>query len=118
MALDTGSLIHLMTLERPLATTPDGFGGYTQTWARLSPSEAWASIEAATARALERIVANTVVVQASHIVKMRYHPDLDETCRMTFVDRSGTTRTLNVTDVTDVGEQGDELLVLCVEPPV
>lgn len=117
MALDPGRLTHLMTLESP-TPTPDGDGGYTQTWARLDPPEAWASIEPATTRALERLVAGTVVVQPSHIVRLPYHPDLDEECRMTFVDRSLTTRTLNVVDVLDPDEEGVELIVLCVEPPI
>lgn len=117
MSLDTGTLRHRLTLERPGATTPDGDGGYTQTWERLTPSEAWASIEAASARALERLVANTVTVQATHIVRMRYHPDLDETCRLTWVDRNRRTHTANVTDVTDVGQLGEELIVLCAEGP-
>lgn len=118
MGLDTGLLVHRLTLERPGATTPDGDGGYTQTWLPLNPSEAWASIEAATARALERLVSNTVTVQATHIVKMRYHPDLDVTCRLSWVDRARRTHTANVTDVTDVDQLGEELTVLCAEPPV
>jgi len=118
MALDTGSLVHWLTLERPGATTPDGDGGYTQTWESLNPSRAWASIEAATQRALERLVSNTVTVQATHIVRMPYHPDLDETCRISWVDRARRTHTANVTDVTDVDQIGEELIVLCVEPPV
>lgn len=118
MSLDPGKLIHRFTLEKPSEPIPDGDGGYTQTWSPLNPSKAWGSLENATQRSLERLVANTAVVQASHIAHLPYHPDLDETCRMTFVDRAGATRTLNVTDVTDVEEIGEELIVLCVEPPV
>lgn len=118
MAIDPGELRHRITLETPGASVPDGDGGYTQTWTGLNPSQAWASIEVATQRVLERLVSNTVTVQASHIVRMRYHPDLDETCRISWVDRNRVTHTANVTNVTDVGQLGEELIVLCVEPPV
>lgn len=117
MALNLGGFRHELTLEAPSAAVPDGDGGYTQTWAALNPPTAWASLEIASQAKLERLVANTVVAQASHIVRLRFHPDLDQTCRIKWTDRAGTVRTANVIDVTDPDERGIELILLVSEVP-
>jgi head-tail adaptor len=117
VALNLGSLRQQITIERPGTPTPDGDGGYAETWAALAPPTAWASIEPASQRALERLVAGTVIAQASHIVRLRFHPGIDERCRISWVDATGATRVANVTDVTDPEERGIELVLVVAEVP-
>jgi SPP1 family predicted phage head-tail adaptor len=115
VALNIGSLVHSITLENPSAQTADGDGGYAETWTELDPSPARASIKASAGRTGERRVANTVVAQGTHEVVMRYHPDVSTRTRITFVDKAGNTRTLQVTDVDDVDSRGQMLRLTCVE---
>lgn len=101
---------HLVTLENPAAPVVDGDGGYTEAWASLSPPQMWMSIENATQRSLERLVANTVQAQASHVLKGRYHGGVTTETRIT----SGT-RVFSVTGVQNVNEGDVELVLLCQE---
>jgi head-tail adaptor len=113
--LDLGRLNVLMTLEDTSGRTPDGNGGYTKTPVALSPPNAWASIEPVSQRALERLVSNTVITQATHLVRMRYHPDVNAKTRLTWTDREGRTHRANVTWVQDPDNGGTELTILCAE---
>lgn len=105
---------HRITLANPTQTA-DGDGGYTETWTSLSPPVAWASVKAARGRFGEAPQAGTVEARATHQVSMRYHPDVTVKTRVTFTDRAGSTRHLSVIDVSDVEEQGTELVLTCVE---
>jgi head-tail adaptor len=80
-----GARWHLLTLENPGAAIPDGDGGFTQTWTRLSPQTMWADIQPATARKLqfEVAVANTTAAQGTHIVTMRFHAGITTQTRLT-----------------------------------
>ena len=113
--MNIGTLRHLVTLENPAPAVPDGDGGYTEVWAALMPSAVWASIESATQRALERVVANVVLAQATHIVKMRYHSGVTIKTRLTWTDKSGLVHRASVTDRQNVGEQSIELVLVCAE---
>jgi head-tail adaptor len=87
MTATRGQRRHLVTLENPGDPIPDGGGGYIETWAPLSPPTRMAEIKPATARDLERVVANTVESTASHILTMDYHPQLTTETRITFGTR-------------------------------
>lgn len=100
-------------MQNPATPVADGDGGYTQAWSTLV--DAWASIQTATQRTLERLVASTVTAQASHVVRMRHHPSVTQTSRIVWVDRAGTSHTANVTDVQDPDGSGTELILLCAE---
>lgn len=80
--LIAGDLRHLVSLDNPTSGTPTS-EGTAQTWAPLSPGEMWASIDPATARELERVVAGAVQSTATHLITIRYHPQVTTQTRVT-----------------------------------
>lgn len=101
---------HLVLLQNPGPSVPDGEGGYTQTWTDLIPPTLYVQIVAATARDLERVAAGTVLSTATHIVTGPYHPDVTTQTRILFADRI-----FNVTGVSDPEERQIEMVLVCVE---
>jgi head-tail adaptor len=112
--LNLGRLVIPIVLENPAPPVSDGKGGYTEEFFPLDPPRARASIRWAGGRG-ERTQAGTIESQATPVVRMRYHPGVTVKTRITFVDRSGTTRYLSVVDVTDPDELGVELELTCSE---
>ena len=112
MSTAIGRRRHLVTLQNPTVVV-DGEGGFTTTWADLSPSQMWARIEPATASRLERVAAGTVQSAATHIATMLRHTGVTTKTRLTWVDR-GETHTAHVTGVGPT-ERGDETVCLCAE---
>lgn len=108
--MDVGTLRHLVTLEGPGPAVPDGDGGFTRAWSPLSPSQMWASIMPATARDLERLVANTVQSTASHVITMRFHPQVNTQTRIVFG-----ARTFQVNGVQNPEEKNVELRIAATE---
>lgn len=113
-SLDPGQLNIEVTLENPSAAEPDGDGGFTQTWTRCQPGTAWASIKGARRGSRERVAHATVIGQAVWDVEIRYHPDVTNQTRLTWVDRGGASQTANVRDVDDVDARGERLNLICV----
>lgn len=115
-----GDLRHLLTLDAP-ATAADGDGGFSSTWSPLSPSQAWAAIEPATARALERTIASTVQSNATHLITIRYHAGVTTRTRLTKGPRNadGSLRTgsreFQVTGVQNTGERNIAMVLVCQE---
>jgi SPP1 family predicted phage head-tail adaptor len=105
-----GALRHPVTLQGPGASVPDGDGGWTSPYTNLSPAEAWAEIKPATARDLERVAAGTVMSTASHLVTIRYRPDVTTQTRVVFGARQ-----FSVTGVMNPEEKNEALVMLCVE---
>jgi len=105
-----GGYRHLVTLENPSGKTPDGEGGYTQTWAPCVPPTMHAAIDVAGAGDQERLTSGTVISQATHVLRMRYHPELSTQTRLTFHGRA-----FSVTAVHNLEERQQRLLVLCAE---
>jgi head-tail adaptor len=105
-----GSRRHYITLENPSTPTPDGDGGFTQTWTACSPAQVFASIMPATARDQERAVAGTVMAMATHICLFPYHPDVNRKTRITFG-----TRTFAVAGVETPDERQVDTVVYAVE---
>lgn len=108
--MDIGRLRHRVALDAPGPIVPDNEGGYTQSRIPLVPSPVWASVESATPHALERTIASTIEAKASHIVRMRYHPQVNTQTRLTFNGRI-----LNVKGVQNQNEQNEELVLTCEE---
>lgn len=108
--MDIGALRHVVLLENPTGQVPDGEGGYTEGWAALSPARVPAAIKPATARDLERQVANSVQSTASHILTMRYVPGVTTATRITFG-----TRQFSVTGIQNTDERNIELVIAAVE---
>ena len=83
-----GDYRHLVTFQDPGPAVPDGAGGYTQTWDDLTPATWKVQITPAGAADLERVTAGTVLTQATHIVRGRYHPGVSTRSRMLFSGRT------------------------------
>jgi head-tail adaptor len=77
-----GEYRHRVTLENPGDPVPDGDGGYTETSIPLDPPDWDCSIQAASTRDLESIGAGTVLSQATHLLKGRYHPGITTESRV------------------------------------
>jgi SPP1 family predicted phage head-tail adaptor len=105
-----GQYRHRVTLGNPGDPVPDGDGGYTETFAPLDPAEWDCSIQAASTRDLESIGAGTVLAQATHLVKGRYHAGITTESQLTFNGR-----TLNVVYVTNRDERNIETILVCAE---
>jgi head-tail adaptor len=101
---------HLVTFQNPGASIPDGDGGWTTTFADLSPAQWYVSIEPATARDLERVAAGTVLSTATHIVRGRYHPGVTLSSRMIFNGR-----TFSITGKANVEERSIFMELVAVE---
>lgn len=108
--MKVGALRHQITLQNPGAAVPDGDGGFTQTWTNLDPARVSAAIQPATARDLERIVANTEQSKASHLVTIRYHSGVTTETRILFG-----TRILQVTGIQNPDERNISLILVCEE---
>ena len=115
--MDIGSLRHSVRLENPTLTA-DGDGGWTTSWAMLSPGIVYVSIEPATQRNLERLVSNTVSSDATHVITMRYHSGVTTSTRIVFGSRY-----FSVVGLQNPNERKELLHLACVEsltatPPV
>lgn len=107
---DLGDYRHLVTLEAPGAAAPDGAGGYTEAWLPLTPPTMFAAIDVATAGDQERLGSATVLSQASHVVRMRYHAGITTKTRLTYQGRA-----FSVTAIRDPEERKRRLVLLCAE---
>lgn len=105
-----GQRRHLVTLENPGTPVPDGSGGFTESWAALSPATRYAEIKPATARDLERVVSNAVESTASHLLTMDYHSGITTETRITFG-----TRVFTVDGVQNPEERNIDLVLACTE---
>jgi SPP1 family predicted phage head-tail adaptor len=105
-----GTYRHVVTLEEPTGPIDDGGGGWTEGYGPLTPSTWHCSIAPATARDLENIGAGTVLAQATHVVKGRYHAGITTKTRLLFKGR-----TLNVVFVANVDERSIETDLVCAE---
>ena len=112
-----GKRRHLVTLLALGAAVPDGDGGFTQSAVELSPSTAYASIEPATARDLERLMAGSVSSEATHIVTLPYHAGVSTNTTILFRERR-----FDVVGMANPQERNIETIVVCKEklnmPPV
>jgi SPP1 family predicted phage head-tail adaptor len=104
-----GQKRHLVSLDTP-TSTPDGSGGYIEGWAALSPPTRYAEIKPATARDLERVVANAVESTASHLLTMDYHAQVTTKTRITFG-----TRVFTVDGVQNPEERNITLVIAATE---
>lgn len=109
-----GNYNQSVTLENP-TNTPDGDGGFTVTWAAVSPSPVWASVLPATAAVMERAVAGTVQSSISHLVEMRYHSGITTQTRLSWTGNAGQTHTAYVRGVQSVDEAGEVTRLTCEE---
>lgn len=115
--VSSGQRRHYVTLYALGSPQPDGDGGFTTTPVPLDPPAAYASIEPATQRDLERVMAGTVVSDASHIVTLPYHAGVSTNTLILFNGRQ-----FNVVGMANPEERNIETITVCTEmlnaPPV
>ena len=105
-----GQRRHLVRVQNPGATVPDGSGGYTETWVDLTPPTVWVSLQPAFARDVEYLASGTVAASATHIVTGPWHPGVTTQTRVVFGSRI-----LHVTGVGNPEERNVEMILLCQE---
>lgn len=105
-----GTYRHQVQVQEPGAAVPDGDGGFTQTWANLTPAIWSCRIDPATARDLERVTSGTVLSTATHVITGRYHAGITTQTRITFK-----TRVFEVTGVSNPEERNIETVVIAEE---
>jgi head-tail adaptor len=105
-----GQRLHLVTLQNPTTTAPDGDGGYTQTWTDLAPPKVFMSINAASARDLEYLASGTVAASATHLLRGPFHPGVTTQTRVLFG-----ARTFHVASVRNPEERSIEMILVCEE---
>lgn len=85
--VQTGSLRYRVTVKR-LATVP---GEYDDLGNELVQEEVvgqyWASIESRTGSLLKGRTADTILTNTTHVITMRYQPDIDHACWIVFRGR-------------------------------
>jgi len=114
--LDTADFRQVAALTNPGAPVPDGDGSFTYpNAAALDPAEWRCAIEKASVRASERAFAATVIAQASHILRGRFHLGITTQTQVVWIDRVGVTHIANVLDVDDTEGAGVETVVLVSE---
>ena len=112
MAVTTrGDRWHLVTLENPGASVPDGHGGFTATYVPLAPPTMYAAIRPAAASDLERSRADTSAAVATHVLTMDFHPQVSTQTRI----GAPNGRVLLVTGVRSPDFKAIELELTCSE---
>jgi SPP1 family predicted phage head-tail adaptor len=109
-AATIGDRPHRVTFQNPGPPVPDGDGGYLQSWTDLRPPALWMKITAASAAALERVAAGTVIATATHLLTGPYHPQVTTQTRCLFDGRS-----FQVGNVTNREERDQEMVLVCTE---
>lgn len=107
-----GNRPHVVSIQTIGPEVPDGQGGFTRAPVTLA-SRISAEIKPATARALERVIANSVQSSASHLVTVPYVPGVTTGTQVVFHDVVD--RTFSVSGVHDPDEQHVELILACEE---
>ena len=112
--LPIGEFRHRVTLENPGDPVPDNEGGFTVVWDELTEDPVRAAIKPASARDLERTVANTTQSTVTHMVTIPYVSGVTTRTRVIFHDGEND-RTFSVTGVYDEDERHRQLVLTCVE---
>jgi len=107
--MNAGELRHRIDFEEPTYTT-NAAGEQVLTWA-VAKSDVWANVRPLRAMELER--ARGVQLATTHIVKLRFDPDILPTWRIKWIDSRGITNTLQIIDLIDVSARGVELNLTC-----
>lgn len=118
-----GAYRQTATLSEASTPVADGDGGYAQSYVALDPAEWRCAIERSSVSSAERNFASTVIAQATHIIRGRFHSGISTDTRIQWSDRSGAVHIVNVIDVDDPEGAGVETVVAAVEivnavPPV
>lgn len=108
MRTPAGLRRHAIRVDNPYAPTPDGDGGFNQTWFKLGSRTA--AILPATAQNMARFGQSTVTSTATHIITFPFLSGVTTESRIVFG-----TRVFNIAGVADPEERHVETICLCVE---
>lgn len=106
--MNAGELRQRIQFEQPTYTA-NAAGESVLTWAFVK--ETWAAVRPLRAMELER--ARGVQLATTHIVKLRFDPDVLPTWRIKWTDAREVTNTLQIIDLIDVDARGIELNLTC-----
>ncbi len=94
---------------------PDGDGNFTQAYRALDPPVWRCAIERAASKSALSHFSGTVLSQASHVLRGRFHSGITTKTVVSWTDYAGTVHTANVLDVDDSEGAGVESVVLVSE---
>ncbi len=103
--MNAGRLTHLVEISTP-TQAPNDDGGMVTNWASLGP--VWAAIEAATQS--ERFAPSTVVSGATHLITVRYLPNVTTAAKVEFKGRQ-----FGIDGIDNVDERNEWLKLSCTE---
>lgn len=120
---DVSAYRQLATLSQAATPVATSDGDYTTAFVALDPAEWRCAIERASVSSAERHFAATVIAQATHVLRGRFHSGITTGTRVQWSDRAGAAHLANVIDVVDAEGAGVETLVAAVEitnavPPI
>jgi len=101
-----GTLRHAVTIQNQ-TKTPDGIGGYSEEWVDLY-TDARAAIWPK--KMVEASETGRTVATITHNIRVRYFPDVDETCRVLFG-----TREFEIKSILNWEERDRYLDLICEE---
>lgn len=105
-----GACRHYVALVRTQQYSADGDGGFLDVQLPLTPAHWYCSIEAIGANREKLTAATTVESSATHVLRGRFHPQIDTTTRVLFGSRR-----LDVQSVQDTDQRQQEMTVLATE---
>jgi len=114
MTLILGRMAHTVYLEKRVQVA-DGEGGLTTAPTALDPPKMKAWIETASQRGMERLASGAIISEASHVIRARYHRDVDRQTQLTWTDRAGKVHIANVLDVNDLDGRANEMIIIAAE---
>jgi head-tail adaptor len=106
----TGDQRHLVACDG-ITRTPDGDGGYIESWAPLVPATRWAMIEPARKKDVEAVTGSVAVqAVATHLITMDYHAQLNVQGRLRYHGRE-----FQIHAIANTNEENAQLVVVCTE---
>lgn len=99
-----GQLKDRVTIQN-YVRTPDGYGGYTETWQDIAT--VWANIKPLRGR--EFFQAQQIQSEVTHKITIRYRNDIDETCRVKYNGQI-----FDIKSIIDIDNRHRFLELMCV----
>jgi head-tail adaptor len=108
MAVNAERYRHPVEPQTPTRTKSTD-GGYTSTWAAVSGTPWWCSIEDASEKVMERFAGAGTLSTATHVLEGRYHSAITTKCRIVYGARTFSVRSVqNVNEADEVTRLGCE----------
>jgi hypothetical protein len=111
----SGQRTQEIAMTNPGTRQKNADGGYDVPRVPLSPPTAWAKLEVATPKALERTVADTTIGVATHVVTIPYHPQVTLKTDVAWIDRAGGQHHANVLGYSNPDQSAIETVMIIAE---